>query len=222
MNENLDFKNQINSIMIEVKENQKENYNSLHTEILNLKNQIKLLNSSNEKIMREILELRNLILYPYIGIQNNIPVSSLINHGYSYVYNRPYNHFTTKQEIDEIKNSCSSTTVLCLGGRDSQNANDILLVVSCGLCSAVFTKTARNTPNLHNEAYWYYTPDLSGNQGIGFSPNATINQYNVDVFDQSNNQRVSWHLTGNWGGWRLGSLTSLDLNTRYYKVILKR
>ena len=118
--------------------------------------------------------------------------------------------------METIKSSCLPSTVLCLGGRDS--TNDVLLVVSCGLCSVVLTPTAKNTPNLHNGAYWYYSPDYS----IGFAPNATIAQYSVDNYDQSNNQRVSWHLTGYDGGYRLGSLIDLNNNSRYYKVILKR
>ena len=112
--------------------------------------------------------------------------------------------------METIKSSCFPTIVLCLGGRDS--TNDVLLVVSCGLCSAVLTPTANNTPNLHNGAYWYYSPDISG----------TIYPNNPDSYDQSNNQRVPWHLRGNEGGWRLGSLTYLNSDYPYYKVILKR
>ena len=143
-------------------------------------------------------------------------MSSLTNQGYSYVYNETYSHYTTKSEMETIKSSCLPSTVLCLGGRDS--TNDVLLVVSCGLCSVVLTPTARVTPNLHNGAYWYYTPNYS----MGFAPNATIYQNQADNYDQSNNQRVSWDLDDS-GGWRLGSLTSsLNYNSRYYKVILKR
>jgi hypothetical protein len=98
----------------------------------------------------------------------------------------------------------------------------VLLVVSCGLCSVVFTKTAKNTPNLHNGAYWYYTPDVEYSRSMGFAPNSTIYQRNDDEFDLSNNQRVSWFLNIQLGGYRLGSLYHLNGNTRYYKVILKR
>jgi len=122
--------------------------------------------------------------------------------------------------METIKSSCLPSTVLCLGGRDS--TNDVLLVVSCGLCSVVLTPTAKNTPNLHNGAYWYYSPDISGSQSMGFAPNATITQRDADSYDLSNNQRVSWLLYVGYGGWRLGSLIDLYDNSRYYKVILKR
>ena len=118
--------------------------------------------------------------------------------------------------METIKSSCLPSTVLCLGGRDS--TNDVLLVVSCGLCSVVLTQTAKNTPNLHNGAYWYYSPVYT----IGFAPNATFYENAADTYDESNNQRVSWLLYGGYGGWRLGSLINLYSDSRYYKVILKR
>jgi hypothetical protein len=161
-------------------------------------------------------EVGNLVSF---GIQNNVHVSQLTESGYSYVYNKPYGHVTTSSEMDEIKRSCSRKTNLCLGGRD--NTNDVLLVVACGLCDVVFTKTATKTPNPHNGAYWYYTPDILDSRSMGFAPNSTIKQANNDYFDLSNNQRVSWFLNVQAGGWRLGSLTDL-YDTRYYKVILKR
>jgi uncharacterized membrane protein len=180
------------------------------------------INSEICKSANQILEEMNsnmkfLFSLPF-GIQNNVTISSFV--GFRYAYNKPYSHITTGTEMDEIKNSCLPTTILCLGGRDS--TNDVLLVVSCALCSVVLAKTEKNTPNLHNGAYWYYSPDANGSRSIGFAPNSTINQYNADGIDQFNNQRVSWHLTGSVGGFRLGSLINLDDDTRYYKVILKK
>ncbi len=186
---------------------------SLKNEDSRFKNEVENLVSSVNDMKKEIF--LSFKMFPR-GIQNNLHVSKLTENGYSYVYNKPYNHKTTSSEMDEIKKSCLQTTSLCLGGRDSTNG--VLLVVSCGLCSVVFTKTAKNTPNLHNGAYWYYTPDGS----MGFSPNSIVNQGSADTFDQSNNQRVSWHLNVNkLGGYRLGSLNGLNNDARYYKVILK-
>ena len=124
--------------------------------------------------------------------------------------------------MDEIKNKCLPATILCIGGSDSQN-NNLLLLVACGNCSVVLQKTPRNTPNLHNGAYWYYTPDISDSKSMGFAPTATIFQNNPDGYDKYvNNQRLSWFLGGNYGGARLGSLDDLYNDSRYYKVILKK
>jgi hypothetical protein len=96
------------------------------------------------------------------------------------------------KSIDKITESCLPTTNVCLGGRDS--TNDVLLVVSCGLCSIVFTETVTDTPRLHNGAFWYYTPSVTYSQSMGFAPNSTIREENPDTFDLGNNQRVSWRL----------------------------
>jgi hypothetical protein len=217
-NENSRSKNEVDNLILlvnEIKKGTDDNFKNLKLEMTSSVNELK-------KEMASSFKKLNPFSFgaPY-GIQNNVHVSKLTESGYSYVYNKPYNHVTTSSEMDEIKKSCLPTTILCLGGRDS--TNDVLLVVSCGLCSVVFTKTAKNTPNLHNGAYWYYTPDCNTCQSMGFAPNSTIDQYLVDIVDKSNNQRVSWHLSGGvWGGYRLGSLIGLNDNTRYYKVILKR
>jgi hypothetical protein len=81
--------------------------------------------------------------------------------------------------MDEIKNSCLPTTTLCLGGRDS--TNDVLLVVSCGLYSVVISETDKNTLNLHNGAYWYYTPDVIGSRSMGFAPNSIILNFRIKL-----------------------------------------
>jgi hypothetical protein len=216
-NENSRSKNEVDNLILlvnEIKKGTDDNFKNLKLEMASSVNELKKEIVSTFKM--------SIVLFgaPH-GIQNNIHVSKLTGSGYSYVYNKPYNHKTTSSEMDEIKKSCLPTTILCLGGRDS--TNDVLLVVSCGLCSVVFTKTAKNTPNLHNGAYWYYTPDVEHSRSIGFAPNSTIHQFNSDTFDKSNNQRVSWLLNIiNWGGYRLGSLSELYYDTRYYKVILKR
>jgi hypothetical protein len=97
-------------------------------------------NSEISKSANQILEEMNsnmkfLFSLPF-GIQNNVTISSFV--GFRYAYNKPYSHITTGTEMDEIKNSCSLTTILCLGGVD--NKNQVLRVVSCGFCSVVLSK----------------------------------------------------------------------------------
>jgi hypothetical protein len=161
----------------------------------------------------------HLFLYSlHFGIQNNVHISHFA--GFFYAYKKPYSHITTGTEMDEIKNSCSLTTILCLGGVD--NKNQVLRVVSCGFCSVVLSKRHRNTPYHHNGAYWYYTPDVENSRSMGFAPHPFINQNNADIADKLNNQRVSWQLNEMSGGWRLGSLLDLDNSTNYDKVIIKK
>jgi hypothetical protein len=154
------------------------------------------------------------------GIQKNVHVSKFTTSGFAYVYNMPYNHITKVSEMDAIKKSCLPTTILCLGGRHI--VDDVLVVVSCGSCLVVLSKTEKNTPNYNNGAYWYYSPNVENSRSMGFAPNSNINQRNADIVDKSNNQRVSWQLNEISGGYRLGSSIDLEKSSDYFKVILKK
>ncbi len=94
-------------------------------------------------------------------------MSNLLNKGYSIVYDVAYGHITTTAEIDAIRRNCSSSSVLCMGGRG--NSSRLLLTVACGNCEIITRNTTVNQINFNNGVYWYNTPNYS----IGFSPNET-------------------------------------------------
>jgi len=57
---------------------------------------------------------------------------------------------------------------------------------------------------------------------FGFAPNSNIKQLSVDVFDcdsvASNckdSNRLSWHLSGSYGGWRLGNIHCIKYINNY-------
>ena len=135
--------------------------------------------------------------------------------GYRVAYDFPYSYNTTSIELNSIKLQCSTETILCAGG--AAKGSDNLLLVSCGDCQTVLTETPLNTPVLNNGAYWYLTTGKS----FGFSPNGNIKQLNADWYDCEyinnsvknckENSRLSWHLTDNLGGWRIGKLTGSEL-----------
>ena len=183
---------------------------SISDKISNLNNQVNL---ENTKIKNYLLKIYNNFDYPYVGIQNNISITSLMNKGFSVVYNKTYSHSTTSSEMDAIRSSCKPSTVLCIGGGEY----DTLLVVSCGLCEVVLKNTSRNQPYLHNGAYWYYTHSYS----IGYSPISNIDQTICDYLDKLSNKRLCWRLDGS-GGYRIGSITDLYSDTRFSKIILIR
>jgi hypothetical protein len=134
VNETSRFKKEVDNLILlvnEIKKGTDDNFKKLKLEMTSSVNELK------KEIASSFKKLNPFSFGAPHGIQNNVHVSKLTESGYSYVYNKPYNHATTSSEMDEIKSSCLPTTYLCLGGRDS--TNDVLLVVSCGLCSVVFT-----------------------------------------------------------------------------------
>ncbi|RNA22762.1 kinesin kif17 [Brachionus plicatilis] len=136
--------------------------------------------------------------------------NNLTGSGFSLVYNQNYYHVTTIAELINIKNQCSSNSVLCAAGGLANS--DSLLLISCANCHAVLTPTIINIPVFLGSAYWYLTDGKS----FGFAPDSTIHQGNADIYDASSLFRLSWHLTGS-GGWRLGNISGLNSHNNYKK-----
>jgi hypothetical protein len=129
-----------------------------------------------------------------------------IDQGFKKVYDQSYSysHATTSDELNNIKSQCNPNSIICVGGANNINT---LLLVSCGSCLYILTTTILHQPILVNGAWWYFTPGYS----FGFAPNSNINQYYADVFDCDSSHinckesnRLSWHLMGADGGYRLG------------------
>jgi hypothetical protein len=80
---------------------------------------------------------------------------------------------------------------------------------------SVTTETSFYSPQYNGKAYWYFTDGKS----FGFAPTNVINQNSADITDQSSNLRLSWHLTGTSGGYRIGNVVGLNSDTTYLKKI---
>ena len=147
------------------------------------------------------------------GLANYINENDLLNAGFRLVYNYPYSHLTTSTEILNIRDQCSTSSILCVGG--NRPIDLLLRVVACANCLNITTKTNLDQPKMYGAAYWYFT-DL---KSFDFSPTSTITQNIADNYDKASNLRVSWHLDEKSGGWRLGDLVELNDNSMYYKKI---
>ncbi|CAF0865388.1 unnamed protein product [Brachionus calyciflorus] len=141
-------------------------------------------------------------------------ISYLINNGFQKVYDQFYSHRTMSSDLTTARSYCNSNSILCAGG--GLVDSDILELVACGNCFQILTETLIDAPNRVGSAYWYMTTGKS----FGFSPIFTITQNTADTHDYSDPLRLSWHFDQNAGGWRLGTLTSLDNNIQYKKYIL--
>jgi len=151
------------------------------------------------------IQLSHASYYPS-GIQQNVSEQTLINNGWIKFYEENYGTF-----LDS-----SGTAIrpreryVILTGKAVGNSS--LPVLAAAPTAQVFTETVRNTPQLVNGTYWYYTPDYS----IGFAPSATVDQRTADVENISDPLRLSWHLHDYTGGFRLGDQTYLNSGTTGY------
>ena len=58
---------------------------------------------------------------------------------------------------------------------------------------------------------------MTSDKSFGFSDSSTISQNSCDT--EGGNFRICWHLSGGSGGYRLGSLTGLNSEKNYRKLI---
>ncbi|CAF0962669.1 unnamed protein product [Brachionus calyciflorus] len=145
--------------------------------------------------------------YPLLA--RNYSISSLTNNGFQKVYDQFYSNYTMYSDLAIAKSYCTSTSILCAGG--GQTNTDILELVACGNCFQILTNTAKNLARLVGSVYWYLTPGES----FGFSPLRTFDQQTVDSYDLKDPFRLSWILDLPLGGWRLGTKTGSSFYSSY-------
>ena len=123
-------------------------------------------------------------------------------------------NITLNNHITTIRANCSNDTLLCLGGGIKNS--DLILTIACGNCLQITTETALNCPVFYGGAYWYYTNLKS----IGFAPTSQITMNVADTCDLNSNQRLSFHLEGSSGGYRIGSYQSNSDSTysKYFYI----
>jgi alpha-tectorin len=155
------------------------------------------------------------------SLATNVTTFDLINQGYKVIYNHTYGTTTLNTDMTAVYNQCNELSIICLGG--AAVGSDSLLLVSCANCYTLLKSyTVLNQPILINNAYWYYTSSYS----VGFSPSSIIVQNSCDWYDMKNSLpldplRLCWHLSGG-GGWRIGSIVSLNSDSNYLKLLFLR
>lgn len=128
------------------------------------------------------------------GIQQNVPEQTLIDNRWTLFKSQT---FKTSISAD-VSELIPSGKYVIFAGKERESS--IITLAAAALTSAVFTQTERNSPQLLNGTYWYYTQDiLFGIGSIGFAPNENIDQFQGDLFDFSDPLRMSCY-TGFIGG----------------------
>jgi len=128
-----------------------------------------------------------------------VPVSDVVNAGYSVILNEAYSFITTETLFQStIRSQCNSASRLCVGGADSTGVT--LQLVACGNCLVVTSETVINTPVLENGVYWYFTVGKS----FGYTAVLPITQSSADTQRTIPEKRLSWHLSS--GGFRIGAV----------------
>jgi hypothetical protein len=164
--------------------------------------------------------------YP-CGPQQNIPISTITNAGWTQCYSEDFGADMGEKTIDPILQSCTGT-YLIFAGKESTGSTALLM--AAGPRASISLETPLNTPNSINGSWWYYTKEVDENDGsFGFAGSQSIDQSSCDIGDDDETSpfRYCLHLNDNlYGGFRIGTLgtnrEALNLNdgpTDYLKVV---
>ena len=162
--------------------------------------------------------------YP-CGPQQNVPISTLTDAGWTQCYSEDFGADMGGNSIDPILQSCTGTYLIFLG---KELASDTALLMAAGPSASISLETPLNGPNSINGSWWYYTKVVDEFDGsFGFAGSQSINQDSCDVGDNDETSafRYCLHLNDNrYGGYRIGTLgtSSQELNndpTSYLRVV---
>jgi hypothetical protein len=151
-----------------------------------------------------------------VGIQRSYPISSISNLRCTVCYDEPYSHFTTFSNIESCKTSAGSSRWILMGSKQITTSTSFSLLAAIK-GSNFSTSTSKTEAYLSNGAYWYYKTGSS----VGFAPTSTILLESPDVSNWVTNcaDRLSWEVSGAFGGWRSGCTLDLETNTVWRKIM---
>ncbi len=145
-------------------------------------------------------------LYSFSGVQNNVPIASLL--GWSQCYVDSYGASGTP--LSTILSQCSKAKLLM--GCRTTGSQTLTVAANAPRLDVIFETGSGQTPHNANGVGWYYT----GSYSWGFAPQGSIlNRNSCDIIDSQSYpgggatdgaQRICWHTSGNAlsTGWRCG------------------
>lgn len=159
-----------------------------------------------------ICMIHSVLSYPS-GIQTEpLPRNSPIYDGCYRCITREYTWSTNSSDIEE----CVGPYLFVGAGVYSPQRRFSIILGAFGSVAKVQTVTARNSPNLFNGVYWYFTPGES----FGFLNDTNLMQNKGDTGTSYPASRLSWILDSGVGGYRAGKKINPLYEERYFKIIL--
>ena len=155
--------------------------------------------------------LHNVLSYPS-GIQTEPgPREFATSKGCVECYSKGYGSPTNSSDLERCRGPYFFVCAQKLVFRKTN-----IIVGAFGAAAEVQTVTARNSPNLFNGVYWYYTPGES----FGFLNDTNLMQNKGDTGTSYPASRLSWILDSGVGGYRAGKKINPLYEERYFKIIL--
>lgn len=134
----------------------------------------------------------------------NIPLT-----GWLLVFDEPYSHRTRIDHLTQLSGICHNDIIV------AATFNGSISVAAVGPSTILTLNTSWNQVQQFGQVYWYRTSGKS----FGFSPLSNIRQTPADNEDLNSPLRLSWLLDQDIGGYRAGSIRSLNNDSIWHKVI---
>ena len=152
----------------------------------------------------------------YSGILQNLSITDLNEAGFKIAWQKPYCY---QNKFDELLQFLKKKYVII--GAIEKGKNQLILA-AMGEGKKVFkeTKDIKETHE-HNKVFWYFMRKKS----FGFSETENVYLDEIDCIESRERRefekgKLSWCLTENFGGWRIGDITDLQDSINYEKIIL--
>lgn len=145
-------------------------------------------------------------------IKRNIDYQELLDAGWKAIYNFPFSHSTTFDELANLKDKYGDDAAICCLGKKA-NSNEVVLAAFGPYKQVLTPSDSKSVAKQHGEVFWYYVKGES----FGFAEASNISLGSADTV--SGEKRMSWHLSGG-GGYRIGDNTNLNGSSDFEKILM--
>ena len=155
----------------------------------------------------------------FSGIMTNLAVSDVVTGGFTQCFSDTYNIPFGNSASTTITATCTEPVLLvaCMPV-GSNTLTDAAMANS----TDIFIQDPATTTASHvaNGTQWYNSDAYS----FGYAPlGATINRSSCDIgVPQDSDQRLCWHTSNSFGGFRCGSTQFLNNSTSWVRVVYQR
>jgi len=154
-------------------------------------------------------------VYNPVGVQTNVPKSTVLNGGWTECYSDLYGNSGTL--LSSLEPLCQGANVMLACSQ--VDGNEFVVLGQAPIEDVVFNTGTGNTTHPANGIEWYFNESWSW----GFAPSGeTVSRNSCDTNSTAAEQRLCWH-TGDdelEGGWRCGATTGLNSSTTWMRHIL--
>ncbi len=148
------------------------------------------------------------------GPQLDVPVSTVTDGGWVECYRSTYGTALTPETLSGLLTSCSGDHLM-LAGRET-GSDTLKLLAAAPRADVLADSGSGNDTHNANGSEWYYSDAWSW----GFAKGGdTVERDYCDIGSANPESRLCWHTGFSFGGWRVGTVTGLNYDGAYERIV---